>query len=60
MIGAYDKEGVWNITDECADCEYSYVDDLFLEWMCKRNRCIYPKANQTLFVNKLIKEMEGD
>lgn len=24
----------------CADCKFSYVDDLFGEWRCRRNHCL--------------------
>lgn len=30
----FKHEGV----DACADCEHSYVDDLFYEWNCKLNQ----------------------
>lgn len=31
----------------CADCKFSYVDDLFIEWCCKRNHSIHidPEVN---------------
>ena len=52
MIFYYDDELGEIIADECSDCEHSYVDDLFFEWMCRRNRCKYTKDEQKAIIEK--------
>ena len=44
MVFVKGEDGYDEIADTCADCEYSYVDDLFYEWNCKLRRCKYNRA----------------
>lgn len=44
MIFVKDEDGYNEIADACAECEHSYVDDLFYEWNCKLNQCKYNRA----------------
>lgn len=44
MIYLRDPDGGYIISDACADCEESYIDDLDFEWSCHRKRCKYTKA----------------
>lgn len=60
MLIYYDDELMDIIADECADCEYSYVDDLYFEWMCKRKRCKYTKAEQQEILKKTKEKYRED
>lgn len=60
MLIYYDNELGDMIADECADCEHSYVDDLYFEWMCRRNRCKYTKAEREAILNKLKAEIMAE
>lgn len=41
MMILTDEEGL--ISDLCADCEKSYVEDIWWEWCCDAKRCIHAK-----------------
>lgn len=60
MLIYYDDELMDIIADECADCEYSYVDDLYFEWMCKRKKCKYTKAEQQEILKKTKEKYQED
>ena len=34
-----DEDGEVNMNPTCLDCEYSYIDDIFHELHCKKDRC---------------------
>lgn len=34
-----DEEGFPEVSERCMDCEESYVDDIFYEWMCRAREC---------------------
>lgn len=46
MIYIKDEDGYDEISDTCAECEHSYVDDLFNEWCCRRKKCKYTEAER--------------
>lgn len=60
MLIYYDNEFGDVIADECADCEHSYVDNLFYEWMCKKNTCKYTESEQQRILDKLKAELKAD
>ena len=37
----YNEDGEKEISEECANCQYSYIEDIWYEWMCKKNECPY-------------------
>lgn len=37
---AEDENGDIVVREECENCPNSYVDDIFLEWMCRLDACI--------------------
>ena len=54
MIYVRDEDGDEWISDACADCEHSYVEDIWGDWCCRRRRCKYTKAE----IEEIIKREE--
>lgn len=40
------EDGYLEIDERCADCEYSYIEDIWYEWMCKFNKCPFEKEDK--------------
>lgn len=36
-----DEEGNIVVREECEVCPNSFIDDIFLEWVCRLNTCIH-------------------
>lgn len=33
------EDGFTEISDECVNCKFSYIEDIWHEWCCKKNKC---------------------
>lgn len=34
-----DERGYLHISKKCEECEFSYIEDIWWEWCCKKNEC---------------------
>lgn len=40
------KDGEVEYYDKCLDCEFSYVDNLFYELICKKDKCPFDSKEE--------------
>ena len=60
MIWIEDGFGDCDIADACMDCEFSYVEDIWYEWQCKRKRCKYNKAERLAIIERETRERNDE
>ena len=36
-----DEDGFSEISDQCLNCEYSYIEDIWWDWQCDKKECPY-------------------